>query len=91
MIDYMHEALPLVLQNPKIQEELSKISELTSLEEPIKIIIKALEDVKEKLAVEKYKEGKITLSQLKDILEVSEWEIDELLKKHNVFRKYEVF
>lgn len=79
-----------ILQDPRIREELSTISELVGYDEVIETLIKALKETKEKIAVERYKEGKITLSELKRMLNVSEWEIDEILRKYGVYRKYEL-
>jgi len=82
--------IDFVLQDPRIKEELSAISELVGYDEFINTLIKALREAKEKIAVERYKEGKITLSELKRVLNVSEWEIDDILKKYGVYRKYEL-
>ncbi len=79
-----------ILQDPRIREELSTISELVGYDEVIETLIKALKEAKEKIAVERYKERKITLSELKKVLNVSEWEIDEILRKYGVYRKYEL-
>ena len=79
-----------ILQDPRIKEELSAISELVGYDEVIETLIKALKEAKEKIAVERYKEGKITLSELKRMLNVSEWEIDEILRKYGVYRRYEL-
>ncbi len=65
LIDSIH-------QDPRIKEELSAISELVGYDEVIETLIKALKEAKEKIAVERYKEGKITLSELKRMLNVSE-------------------
>ncbi len=86
----LQRVVPLILQNEIVQGELRKIEEILDVEELISIIIDALKEAKEKIAVKKYSEGKLTLAQLKEILGVSEWEIDEILKKHGVFRRYEI-
>jgi len=82
--------IPILLQNPRILKELSETIELIELEKVVDLVIEALKKAKEEIAIEKYKKGEITLSQLKKILNVSEWEIDKILKEHNVFRRYEL-
>ena len=46
--------------------------------------------LKEWYLVNKYKNNKITLGELKKKLNVSEWEIDDILRKYKVYRKYEL-
>jgi len=83
-IDY----IPLLFQDPRIKKELYETIELIEFEKVVEVLIAALKKAREEIAIEKYKRGEITLSQLKSILNVSEWEIDEILKKYNVFRRY---
>ncbi len=82
--------IDFILQDPRVKKELSAISELVGYEEFINTLIKALRETKERISVERYRDGKITLSELKRVLNVSEWEIDDILKKYGVYRRYEL-
>ena len=83
-----------VLLRPEIQNEIRKLHNIIETEKIIEelatSLYKVLKELVEKLAVERYKNGEITLGQLKEILGVSEWEIDDILKKYNVYRKYKI-
>lgn len=93
-ISGIQQILIFLLSNPEVQKELQKLQNIVGTEKVIEdlanSLYRALKEFVEKLAVEKYKNGEITLGQLKKILGVSEWEIDDILRKYNVYRRYEL-